>query len=123
MYFMCTGSEREAAFCATTGATLALQGDSGDWSTSLCPAEKQKERTAAFWVRYCLDKCWSPRLLKPSAFPDAPIQGTIPSSSDNANDHGHDGDNEDDEERDGVGDIARRELKNMINSDVRFLKT
>jgi hypothetical protein len=81
IYFLCTGSEREATFYASAAATLALQGDPIDRNTPL-GLEKEKERMAAFWAMYCLDKFWSPSLRKQSAFPDALMQGTIPSSSD-----------------------------------------
>ncbi|KAH9988472.1 hypothetical protein BJV74DRAFT_839546 [Russula compacta] len=87
-YFLVNGRIMEGSHYASTAATLALQwglhrqgterrdvGMSLEGTFSLPPAQdaiEHGERILAFWQVFCLDRCWSAALHRPSLISDGP---------------------------------------------------
>jgi len=87
-YFLVNGRIMEGTHFASTAASLALQwglhrqgseqrdaGTTLEGTFSLPPAQdsiERGERVLAFWQVFCLDRCWSAALHRPSLISDGP---------------------------------------------------
>jgi len=87
-YYLVNGRIMEGSYYASTAATLALQwglhkqgserrdvGTGLEGSFTLPPAQdtiERGERILAFWQVFCLDRCWSAALHRPSLISDGP---------------------------------------------------